>query len=120
MQDLRGPNDVGEGRLFRIEVDDAPVGQLERTHTTRPQVERNGAKVGDIDHRVLVIGHEVADLPLRVFAPDADGAKPVRGELRRIFLIEHLPVDAVRVPRHYDWTVSQIWQDPGRDRAVVV
>src|SRR5690349_14216240 len=90
MEDLGGANDVLERRLLGIEIDDAPVGELEGADATRPEMERDRAKVGDIDERILVVTDEVADLALGVLAPDADGAEPLRRKLGRILLIEHL------------------------------
>src|SRR5947209_18052976 len=117
---LRRPNDVLEGRFLWIEIDDAPVGLLEGSNATRPDVEGNGAEVGDVLEGGNVIADEVANLTLGVLAPDVDGAQPFGSEFRRVLLIEHLPVDPVGIAGHDHRPISQIRQHPGGNRAVVL
>jgi hypothetical protein len=112
MQHKRGLDHIFERGLLGIDVDHAPIRELQRSNAARPHVQRNRAQVRDIEQRLLVIAHEVANFALCVLAPDADGADPVWCELRRILLIERLAIDAIGIARHHQRAVLEIWQEP--------
>src|SRR5437867_1130612 len=120
MERLRRANDVSERRLLGIEIEHAPIWKLQRADAARPDMERNRAEVGDVEERFLVVADEVSDLPLRILAPDPDGADPFGRELGRVLLIERFPVDAVGEPRHHEWAVTKIRQHPRRHGAIVL
>ena len=75
---LRDPDDVLERRALGVEVEDAPVRVLERCDPARPDVERDGAHVDDVEELLQLVTHEVVDLAVRVLAPHALGTHPAR------------------------------------------
>src|SRR3989454_11503711 len=82
-QPLHGPcdgDDVGEGRLLGIEIEDAPVGQLDARGAAAPHVQRDRAQVGEIQERFEIVAYEVVDLALRVLAPHPLVARSVERE----------------------------------------
>src|SRR6266576_2502692 len=109
-----------ERRIFRIEIDQAPVGLREIVDATHPHVERDGAEVHEIDERLDVVAHEVGDVALGVLTPDRNRLDPVGHETGCVFLIERLAVDAVGIARQHDGPVRDIGQQPRSHRAVVL
>ncbi len=111
---------VRERRALGVEIEDAPVRPLERGDAARPHVQRYRAHVRDIDERLDVVEHEVADLALGLLAPHRLEPEPLRRVDRRVFLEERLAVDAVGKAREHDRAVAQVRQQPVRDAAVVL
>src|SRR5205809_6999079 len=117
---LRQHDHMREGRLFRIQIDEAPVGTREVIDTAWPDVQRDRTEVHQVDERLDVVRDEVLDVALRILAPDRNRLNPVGNEPGRVFLIERLAVDAVGIAGQYDGTFLQIRQQPGRHRTVVL
>lgn len=103
-----------------VEIEDAPVGMRQTRSTRRPKVQRDRPEVGEVQQALLVLANEVPDFFLGALTPDGLGAKPLRGPLRRILLIEVLALDPVGVARQHDGPVGQVGQQPRRDAAVVL
>src|SRR5207244_6294620 len=116
----RDLHDVEERCLLGIQVEDAPVGLLERRDAAAPDMQRDRAHVDDVEQRLDVLGYEIVDVALRILAPDSLGADPVGNETRRIFLEEGLARDAIGVTRQHDRPVFQVGQQPWRDRPVII
>ena len=116
----RDRHDVLERRLLGIEIEDAPVGLLQRRDPAAPDVQRNRGHVGDVQERLEVVAHEVADLALRVLAPDSLQLHPLGDKARRVLLKERLAADAVWIPREHHRPVLQVGQEPRGDGAVVL
>ena len=104
----RDGDHIEEGRILGVEIQNAPVRPLERSHPARPHMERNSPQVDDVEQRFLRIANEVVELPLGVLAPDGFRADPIRRESGCVLLEERLPVDAVRKPGHHHRTILEI------------
>ena len=63
---LRDAHHVGERRAFRVEVEDEPVGALERRDPRGPGMDRDRAQVGHVSKRLGVVDDEVVDVPVGV------------------------------------------------------
>ena len=120
VEHLRRANHVAKGRLLRVQIEHAPVRLLERADATRPDVQRDRPQVGDVLQRQVVVADEIANVALRFFAPDADGADPLRRELRGVRLVERFPIDTVGDSRHDERTIAQVRQQPGGDCLVIL
>src|SRR6476646_12195499 len=104
MEHLRRANYIGERCFLGIEIDDAPIRQLQGSNSTLPDVKRNRSHVRDVKNRLFIIAHEVANVPLSILAPDRNRAHPVWRELRRILLIKRFAFDSVGESRENDRT----------------
>jgi hypothetical protein len=62
MGGARDLDHMGERRILGVEVEDRPVGPAEVAHPARPDVERDGAEVGEGDQPVGVVAEQVVDL----------------------------------------------------------
>ena len=76
-------------------------------------MERNAARVDDVEQRVELVADEV----FRVL--DAPGRHPVGRELGRVLLEEALAVDAVRIARQHQRPIVQVRAQNRPDRLVV-
>src|SRR3712207_6584447 len=110
--DLLGDADhVGEGRLFGIEVEDAPIRFLHGGNAARPNVQWNGAEVRDVEQRIEVVADEILDLAIggglhSGIAEDALGAQPIWSKSWRVLLIKRFSVNTIGISRHYQSAIA--------------
>src|ERR1700683_9556 len=107
------------GAALGINVEQQPVGTFEVRDARRPHVNRNRREVRDVGERLFAVQHEVRNVALRVLGVYLLGANPGRRKPGRIFLVEHLALDAVGVAREHHRAIFQIRQHPLRNGAIV-
>src|SRR5690606_33565338 len=110
VQCSRHPDYVLERCALRIEIEDAPIRLLNGLNAARPDVQRDRRHVRDVSQTLFALDNEVTNLALRAFAPQRLEAQPLGREFGRIFLVERLALDTVRIASQNQGTILQVRQ----------
>ena len=117
---LRHGDDVGEGRLARVEVEEHEVGPVEVLGPRRPDVEGQRPLVHEVEQRRLVVDQGVVD-GLAPLGLQLDARNPVGVVVRRVLLPEMrgLLGEALGQAFERDRPVLEERQEPVGDLLVV-
>ena len=107
----RDADHVRERRFLRVEVDHRPVGRVLRVDARHPRMQIDAAEVHEVQQRVAVVAHHVAQEVATALAADLDRAHPLGRAGLRFLLVEGLAGDAVREAVEVDRPVAQVRQE---------